>query len=89
MLGGKGAPSNLSEKVVQRPVARRKEPFRQFLETPDCCTVGARRVSPWSTPPRSNPLADLGADVKKELIKIERIIRKRGIEQSAQKRKRR
>ena len=60
-------PSNLSEKVVQRPVARRKEPFRQFLETPDCCTVGARRVSPWSSPPRSNPLSDLGANVKKEL----------------------
>ena len=73
MLEGEGAPSNLSEKAVQRPVVWRKEPFRQFLETPDCCTAGARRVGPWSTPTGSNPPSYLGAKVRKELTKKKRI----------------
>ena len=65
--GGKGVPSSLLEAVVLRPVTRRKEPLQQFLETPYCRTVGARRVSSLSISTGSNPLSDLSANVKKEL----------------------
>ena len=59
--------------MVLRPVARRKEPFRQFVETPDCRTLGTRRVSPRSTPTGSNFLSLLSAGVKRELTKKKRI----------------
>ena len=64
---GKGVPSNLLEPMVRRPVTRRKEPLQQFLETPYGLTVGSRRVRSRSNPTGSNPLSNLGADVKKEL----------------------
>ena len=66
-LEGKGVPPNLLEAAVLRPVTRRKEPLQQFLETPYCRTLGARRVSSLSISTGSNPLSDLGADVKQEL----------------------
>ena len=75
-------PSNLLEAVVLRPVTRRKEPLQQFLETPYCRTAGARRVSSLSISPGSNPLSDLGADVKKELSAKRKEISIREIELS-------
>ena len=88
VLEGKGVPSNLLEALVLRPVTRRKEPLQQFLETPYCRTVGARRVSSLSISTGPNPLSDLGADVKKELIaKREKIsIRKAELNEWAEKR---
>ena len=80
MLGGKGVPSNLLEALVLRPVTRRKEPLQQFLETPDCRTAGARRVSSLSISTGPNPLSDLGADVKKELITKKKKISIRKVE---------
>ena len=67
VLEGKGVPSNLLEALVLRPVTRRKEPLQQFLETPYCRTVGARRVSSLSISTGPNPLSHLGADVKKRV----------------------
>ena len=81
-LEGKGVPSNLLEALVLRPVTRRKEPLQKFLETPYCRTVGARRVSSLSISTGSNPLSDLGADVKKELSTKKKEISIREIELS-------
>ena len=44
-LEGKGVPPNLLEAAVLPPVTRGQEPLQQFLETPYCRTLGARRVS--------------------------------------------
>ena len=79
-LEGKGVPPNLLEAAVLRPLTRRKEQPQQFLETPYCRTAGARRVSSLSISTGSNPLSDLGADVKKELSAKEQEVSIRKIE---------
>ena len=69
-------------------MARRKEPFRQFLETTNCRTLGARRVSPRSTPTGSNLLSLLSARVKRDLTKKKTIsVRKKGIKWMVKKEK--